>query len=90
MERKRNRIEIIYDILRVIQDKGGKIKKTHLMYKANLSHNQMKLYLNELYKKGLIENISSSSKYLIQITKKGRDFSEKYVQVREFERTFGL
>jgi len=90
MERKRNRIEIIYDILRVIQNKGGKIKKTHLMYKANLSHNQMKLYLNDLYKKGLIENISSSSKYLIQITKKGRDFSEKYVQVREFERTFGL
>ena len=90
MERKRNRIEIIYDILRVIQDQGGKIKKTHIMYKANLSHNQMKLYLNELYKKGLIENILSSNKHLIQITKKGKDFSEKYVQVREFEKTFGL
>ncbi len=90
MERKRNRIEIIYDILRVIQDKGGKIKKTHIMYKANLSHNQMKLYLNELYKKGLIKDNISSNKHLIQITKKGEDFSERYVQVREFEKTFGL
>jgi len=87
MER-RNKLNIIYDILRVIQ-KGGEIKKTHIMYQANLSHNQMKLYLNELYKKNFIEN-TNSEKLLIKITKKGEDFSEKYVQVREFEKTFGL
>ena len=90
MERKRNRIDIIYDILRVIQERGGKIKKTHLMYKANLSHGQMKLYLDELCKKGLIENNIFLNKYLIEITKKGGDFCRRYIQVKEFEKTFGL
>jgi len=88
MER-RNRINIISDILRVIQARGGEIKKTHIMYQANLSHNQMKLYLDELYKKKFIEN-TDSKKPLIKITKKGQDFSLQYLKVREFEKTFGL
>jgi len=87
MER-RNRLNIIYDILRVIQAKG-EIKKTHIMYQANLSHNQMKLYLDELYEKSFIEN-SGSKKPLIKITKKGEDFFRQYAQVKEFEKTFGL
>ncbi len=87
MER-RNKLNIIYDILGVIQ-KRGEIKKTHIMYQANLSHNQMKLYLDELYKKKFIEN-TDSEKPLIKITKKGMDFFKQYAQVLEFEKTFGL
>ena len=87
MERKRNRIEIIHDMLKIIQDKKGKIKKTHLMYKANLSHNQMKSYLNELARKELV---MENAENLIEITKKGRDFTFKYSQLIDFERTFGL
>ncbi|MFH1152065.1 MAG: winged helix-turn-helix domain-containing protein [Nanoarchaeota archaeon] len=87
MER-RNRLNIIYDILKVIKAKG-EIKKTHIMYQANLAHNQMKGYLNELYEKGFIEN-TGGKRPLIGITKKGADFFQKYAQVREFEKTFGL
>ena len=87
MERKRNRIEIIHVMLKIIQDKKGKIKKTHLMYKANLSHNQMKSYLNELARKELV---MENAENLIEITKKGRDFTFKYSQLIDFERTFGL
>ncbi len=90
MERKRSRMDIMHDMLKITREKGGKIKKTHLMYKANLSHKQMKSYLDELIKNKLFESKSSGNRHLICITKKGQNFSVKYTQIKEFERTFGL
>ena len=60
------------------------------MYKANLSHSQMKLYLDELLKNSLVEKFNNSGKILIKITKKGADFYGKYRQMKEFEKTFGI
>ena len=83
-------MEIMHDMLRIIQGKKGGIKKTHLMYKANLSHNQMKEYLETLMKKGFIEENKEGKNNTIQITKEGNEFCDKYSQLREFEKTFGL
>jgi predicted transcriptional regulator len=92
MQGKRTRIEIIYDMLLTINNKGGRIKPTHLMYKANLSHNQMKQYLDELMEKSLIaeEVKAKEERKLLAITDKGIAFINQFNQMREFEKTFGL
>lgn len=92
MERKRTRIDIIHDILVAIQNKGGRIKPTHLMYKANLSHVQMNSYLEELMGKGFVERIAeekTGNNYLL-INEKGHGFIQKLREMREFEESFGL
>ena len=86
-------MEIISDMLAVILQKGGSIKPTHLMYKANLSHKQMKGYLEELEKKDLVlksEKEERSKEAAIKITANGRTFLYKYSEMKEFEKTFGL
>ena len=57
MEKKRNRLEIIRDILNVIKEKSGRIKPTHILYKSNLSHQMMKEYLEELMEKQFIKEL---------------------------------
>jgi predicted transcriptional regulator len=90
MAQRRSRIDIINDILAAIQRKGGKIKPTHLMYKANLSHKLMTSYLEELMEKALVDEIKEkTNKYLI-ITDDGYKFLQKFKQMREFQESFGF
>ncbi len=90
MERKRNKLEIIQDILLVIRDKNGKIKPTQILYKSNLSHVMMKEYLDELISKGFIveKEIKNGKTYLI--TEKGNKYLSEYKTIIKFMETFGL
>lgn len=90
MQKKRERSDIILDMLLTISSKGGKIKPTHLMYKANMAHAQMKSYLDELTTRGLITRLEQSGTNYIVLDEKGYNFIEKIKQMKEFERTFGL
>ena len=88
---KRTKSDIIGDMLKVIQDEQGKIKPTHIMYKANLSHSQLKSYLEELVEKELIQEVEPSlhTKYFI-ITDKGCKFVQKLGEMKQFEKSFGF
>jgi predicted transcriptional regulator len=90
MARKRSRIDIIADMLTSIRSKGGKIKPTHLMYKSNMSHTQMKSYLEELMEKEMISKIKSNNYEYLIITDAGSKFLERLTEMQEFEKTFGL
>ena len=88
--KRRGKLEIINDMLRSIQNKGGKIKPTHLLYKSNLSHSKMKEYLAELMGKGMVEEIEEKGKKLFIITDKGNEFLLEFGRIKEFSDSFGL
>ena len=87
---KRTKIDIIYDMLKAIEDKGGKILPTHLLYKSNLSHQRMKLYLDELKGKSMITETTFKDKMFYELTDEGRRFLQKFKQMKEFTEAFGL
>ena len=89
-QEKRSKIDIVMDILKCVNERKGKIKPTHLMYKSNLSHVEMKHYLLDLTEKGLLDEVSEKNKRLIVITKKGKDFLLQISKMKEFQKTFGL
>ncbi len=90
MTERRNKMDIIYDMLKVTSDKGGKILPTHLLYKSNLSHQRMKGYLEELKAKKLIEETKDDGKTFFVITDAGLKFVQQYHQLKEFTEAFGL
>lgn len=90
MAERRNKIDIIYDMLKVTNDRGGKILPTHLLYKSNLSHQRMKGYLEELKAKKLLQEVQEDTKTFFIITDDGRRFLQQYYQLKEFTEAFGL
>ncbi|MGM5481334.1 MAG: winged helix-turn-helix domain-containing protein [Nanobdellota archaeon] len=91
MSKKRGRLQIIYDILSSIRDKGGSIKPTHLLYKSNLSHQMMRGYLDELKEKGFIkEEIGKKNSKAYVLTEKGYEYLAEYQKVLKFVESFGL
>jgi len=87
---KRDKIEIISDILTSIQEKNNKIKITHILYKANLSYNKLKEYLDELLNKNLIEEYYDKKHKYFRLTKKGNEYLEKIKQMTKFIETFDI
>lgn len=91
MSRKRDRIEIIHDILNAIREKGDKIKPTHILYKSNLSHKMLTEYMNELIEKSFIEeNEDKKGRKTYSLTDKGFNYLSDYNSIRSFMESYGL
>jgi len=90
MKQKRERLEIIHDILKVIRDNRNAVKPTHLLYKSNLSHKMMKEYLAELMEKKFIVMENKGKTTYFSLTDTGFEYLEKYAVVMEFMDSFGL
>ena len=82
LERKRSDIDIIANILNEA-NKG--INKTRIMYRCNLSHKQLKAYLQLVIEMGLLTYLSKKKKANLdsyKTTSKGFEFLRAYRVLR--------
>ena len=77
----RGKIQIMGDILGL---STSGIKKTHIMYRANLSYEQVHQYLSELIQKALLVQDASAEGIVYRTTEKGRQFLSYYTRLVEF------
>ena len=88
---KRNKLEIVYDILNMIRRHGNSIKPTPLLRYSNLSSQSFSRYLDELMEKGFIEeDFDKRKRKIIVITTRGHKYLEKYKAINKFIEDFGL
>jgi len=76
----RSRYEVIAGILKSID---GEETRTKTIYKAMLSNDQCKLYLDSLMKSGLIQESSNGNKIVYRNTHKGNNLLSYYDQMKE-------
>lgn len=72
MRKYRRRIDIIADILKAAENRS--VKKTRIMYAANLSYKLLENYLDYAIKIGFMQPNENG----YELTDKGRVFLEKY------------
>ncbi len=91
MKRKRDRLEVIYDILKIIRHYNNSIKPTPLLRYSNLSSQSFSEYISELLDKGFIkEIIDEKGRKFFTLTDKGFEYLEKYKLIIGFIDEFEL
>ena len=76
---RRDRIDIIFEILHVINT--GEMKKTRIMYAANLDWRNFKRHMGYLVENKLISE-NGDSTYIL--TKRGKSLLEKLTELKRF------
>ena len=95
MSRKRayrSKMRILADMMRAIQKEGEEgAGPTKILYGANLSHDRLIQYVDELLEKDLIRQEDPDENNRIYfLTEKGRDFLREFVMVERFSEAFGI
>lgn len=89
MRQRRNRLELINEILSIVRDKQP-IKKTPLLRYSNLSSQRFTEYYSDLLNKSLIEEEDVKGRLHIVLTEKGYRLLEKYSQIKNIIDEFEL
>jgi len=85
-------MRILADMMRAIQSEGEEgLGPTKILYAANLSHDRLTQYLEELVEKELIKEKNPESENRIYLlTEKGREFLKEFVRIERFSEAFGI
>lgn len=78
----RNKVEIVADILNIARDGA---KKTHIIYRGNLSFKLANIYLGVVMKAGLIRFDGDNGHYVL--TEKGRRFLGKFYKYSRYAKS---
>ncbi len=86
----RSQMRIYVDIMRTIQKEGNAAKPTRILYGANLSHDRLTKYIEELKTNGVIEEFSNADEHLFRLTQKGIEFLNEFRRIENFAQAFGF
>lgn len=91
MSKKRDRLEVVRDILMIIRDHSNSIKPTPLLRYSNLSSQRFSEYFKDLLNKELVKEImDKKERKHITLTDKGFRYLERYKAIKEFVDEFDL
>lgn len=85
----RSQFRIYVDIMHVIQRESNEAKPTRILYGANLSHDRLIKYLQELKGLGVIQESGTEDK-VYSLTQKGVEFINNFRKVESFASAFGF
>jgi len=85
----RSQFRIYVDVMQVIQREGNQAKPTRILYGANLSHDRLVKYLDELKGLGVIQESGTDDK-VYSLTQKGIEFMNNFRRVESFASAFGF
>jgi predicted transcriptional regulator len=83
-------MQIYIDILKNLQKANGRMIKTHIVYKANLTHSRLKEYLDFLISKEFIEEKNNGNETFFVITEKGVKFLRDIDKLKKMSDAFGI
>ncbi len=88
-EKPRSSLKIYLDILNTVLEEG-QARPTRILYRANLSHDRLTRYLEELKFKALLtENQAEEGRYYT-LTPKGLEFINEVKKAEAFVAGFGV
>ena len=91
MTKKRDKLQVIYDMLKIIRDHKNEIKPTPLLRYSNLSSQRFTEYMNGLKERNLVqEQIDKKGRKYISLTDQGFNYLEKYKMILGFIEDFNL
>jgi len=85
----RSQLRIYVDMMYVIQRENNEAKPTRILYGANLSHDRLVKYLEELQSLGVIQETGIDDK-VYSLTQKGTEFLNNFRRVESFASAFGF
>jgi predicted transcriptional regulator len=88
MTRKRTKLQIIYDILRILM--LGEINPTKLATLVNMPYDRLMNLLKEMNEKGLVKIVSTGKTKTVGITHKGVELYEELKKIVELLNDYGL